>query len=268
MKKKIGFLEVFRRDSYYISRASVCDQCGKEFLAEKNKYGKYDFEYCSFCRNEYQEHMKRFKDKKKQEMKEMYNQNYYDITEVKKCIVCGKEFRSNISNCDTCNECLRKESKRKKGFKDGLRAFDDVYYDIYPRIYECTCLGCGKEYKTSNVYHVSSCDECREERKEHKKRFKGRVNETDFKCIICNEYFKADSNKFICPRCEEQREENLNKVSICKECGIEFLKKNEDDILCYKCLETKEISDIDVCKECGKELFFGQVCNCKNKGDL
>ena len=60
----------------------------------------------------------------------------------------------------------------------------------------------------------------------------------------------------------------MNKVSICKECGIEFLKKNEDDILCYKCLETKEISDIDVCKECGKELFFGQVCNCKNKGDL
>ena len=264
MKKKIGFLDVFRKDSGYLSRASVCDQCGKEFLAEKNKHGKYDFEYCSFCRNEYQEHMKRFKDKKKQEMKEMYNQNYYDITEVKKCVVCAKEFRSNISNCDTCNECLRKESRRKKGFKDALRELNDVYYDIYPRIYECTCLSCGKEYKTSNIYYVSTCDECREERKEYKQSFKGRTNETDFKCIICNEYFKADSNKFICPKCEEEREK-LNKVSVCKECGIEFLKKNEDDVLCYKCLETNEISDIEVCKECGAELFFGQVCNCCKK---
>ena len=264
MKKKIGFLDVFKKDRDYLNRASVCDMCGKEFLAEK-RYGRYDFEYCSFCRNEYEEHMKVFKNKKKQEMKEMYNQNYYDVTEVKKCVVCGKEFRSNISNCDTCNECLRKESRRKKGFKDALRDLNDVYYDIYPRIYECTCLSCGKEYKTNNVYHINSCDECREERKEHRKEFKGRSNKNEYKCIICNEYFTADSNKFICSKCEEEREKSFLKISICKECGKEFLKKNYDDILCYECLETNGISDIEICKLCGAELFFGQVCDCKKK---
>lgn len=268
VKKKIGFFDMFTKDSSYINRASVCSQCGKEFLAEKNKYGKYDYTYCEQCKDDYKEYMKGWKDKKKQEMKEMYNQNYYDITEVKNCAVCNKEYRSNIDNCDTCNVCIRKEVRRKKGFKDVLRDLDSTYYDLYPRTLNCVCLDCGKEYiinsNLNDLKYLSRCEECIEDREEYKKSFVGREKSDEFKCIVCGEYFIADSNKFICPKCQEEKENSLYGVVACKECGMEFKKKNIDDILCENCIDNEQKQEVCTCSRCGKELFFGQVCNCKN----
>lgn len=266
-KKKIGFFDMFRKDSSYLNRASVCNQCGKEFLAEKNKYGHYDYTYCEQCKDDYKEYMNKWKDKKKQEMKEMYNQNYYDITEVKKCDVCAREYRSNIDNCNTCNVCIRKEVNRKKGFRDALRDFNSPYYDLYPGTLNCVCLDCGKEYSikfnSNDLKYLSRCKDCMEDRNEYKKNFVGRKEANEFKCIVCNEHFMADSNKFICPKCQEERESTLYGVIVCKECGMEFRKSNMDDILCANCINKEQIEEVCTCSVCGKELFFGQVCDCK-----
>ena len=261
-KKKVGLWDFWTKDNEYINGASVCNTCGKEFIALKNKYGKRDFKRCDYCKNDFDEHMRVYKDRKKEEMKSMYNQNYYHITEIKVCELCSREFRTNVNNHDVCDMCTRAEEQRKK---KSYKAWKNSFWE-QKKIYQCSCMDCGIEFTTKEIGDRYRCEACKEERNIHKNNYQGRAKDTDFKCINCGEFFKADGNKYFCPKCLETKEknENIEKIVNCKECGVEFVSKCSDDILCYKCFETNR-NDIDVCGDCGAELFWGQACNCKNK---
>jgi len=135
---------------------------------------------------------------------------------IKKCIVCGKEFKADYPSKKYCSfECVIKDRKSKS-------------------IVTKKCEWCGKEFSSPIGEHKRFCsNECiMEFEKNH---FKGKNNpvwkeKIILKCVYCGKTFNAHpveikgGRKFCSRECYENwRQKQLNlEIRKCKQCGNEF----------------------------------------------
>lgn len=169
---------------------------------------------------------------------------------IKKCLVCGKEFKTYREKQKACSQKCGSILAAKTMKEEG------IYKKINkPTLGKTTCDYCGKEFRITDARHDKYCSiKC--------------ANQSNFKTTQCNRCGKEinyikNKPEYCSVKCKAE-----DNPKVCSVCGKEFIDYGKGKVYCSsKCRREKARKELEEqakekhadkkikCKECGKTFI-------------